>query len=112
VRGRYPGGWPDINFNFSHMKESIQKPQGLGGYSGLAMVGTAQTIADETEEWLDTEASDGFTVMFPYLPGGLDDAANRSCISSAKSAIGSVKRKNLNRNFPVRSPISVCTCRD
>ena len=22
---RYPGGWPDINFNFSHMKESIQK---------------------------------------------------------------------------------------
>jgi hypothetical protein len=25
------------------------------------------------EEWLLTEGSDGFTVMFPYLPGGLDD---------------------------------------
>jgi len=25
------------------------------------------------EEWLETEASDGFTVMFPYLPGGLED---------------------------------------
>src|ERR1700745_3371291 len=54
-----------------------QLAQRLGGYSGLAMVGTAQTIADEMEEWLETEASDGFTVMFPYLPGGLDDFVDR-----------------------------------
>ncbi len=32
-----------------------------------------QDIADEMEEWLVTEGSDGFNVMFPYLPGGLDD---------------------------------------
>jgi len=50
-----------------------QLAQRLGGYSGLAMVGTPKTIADEMEEWLETQASDGFTVMFPYLPGGLDD---------------------------------------
>src|SRR4051812_2234601 len=50
-----------------------QLAQRLGGYSGLAMVGTPKTIADEMEEWLATEGSDGFTVMFPYLPGGLDD---------------------------------------
>jgi alkanesulfonate monooxygenase len=50
-----------------------QLAQRLGGYSGLAMVGTPKTIADEMEEWLTTEASDGFTIMFPYLPGGLDD---------------------------------------
>jgi alkanesulfonate monooxygenase len=50
--------------------------QRLGGFSGLAMVGTAETIADEMEEWIETEASDGFTVMFPYLPGGLDDFAD------------------------------------
>ncbi|MFZ0986543.1 MAG: LLM class flavin-dependent oxidoreductase, partial [Xanthobacteraceae bacterium] len=54
-----------------------QLAQRLGGYSGLAMVGTAQTIADEMEKWLETEASDGFTVMFPYLPGGLDDFVER-----------------------------------
>jgi alkanesulfonate monooxygenase SsuD/methylene tetrahydromethanopterin reductase-like flavin-dependent oxidoreductase (luciferase family) len=53
-----------------------QLAQRLGGYSGLAMVGTPKTIADEMEEWLATEGSDGFTVMFPYLPGGLDDFAN------------------------------------
>jgi alkanesulfonate monooxygenase len=34
-------------------------------------------IADQMEEWLVTEASDGFNVMFPYLPGGLDDFVNK-----------------------------------
>ena len=53
-----------------------QLAQRLGGYSGLAMVGTPKTIADEMEEWLGTDASDGFTIMFPYLPGGLDDFVN------------------------------------
>jgi FMN-dependent oxidoreductase (nitrilotriacetate monooxygenase family) len=50
-----------------------QLAQRLGGYSGLAMVGTSKTIADEMEEWLFTEGCDGFTVMFPHLPGGLED---------------------------------------
>jgi alkanesulfonate monooxygenase len=50
-----------------------QLAQRLGGYSGLAMVGTAATIADQMEEWIETEGSDGFTVMFPYLPGGLEN---------------------------------------
>jgi alkanesulfonate monooxygenase len=54
-----------------------QLAQRLGGYSGLAMVGTAATIADEMEEWLASEASDGFTIMFPYLPGGLDDFCDK-----------------------------------
>ena len=54
-----------------------QLAQRLGGYSGLAMVGTPATIADEMQEWLTTEASDGFTIMFPYLPGGLDDFVER-----------------------------------
>lgn len=54
-----------------------QLAQRLGGYSGMAMLGTPEMIADEMEEWLETEASDGFTVMFPYLPGGLDDFVDR-----------------------------------
>ncbi len=49
-----------------------QLAQRLGGYAGLAFVGTAQTIADEMQEWLETGGSDGFNVMFPWLPGGLD----------------------------------------
>jgi len=41
------------------------------------MIGTPAMIADEMEEWLMTEACDGFNVMFPYLPGGLDDFVDR-----------------------------------
>jgi alkanesulfonate monooxygenase len=50
-----------------------QLAQRVGGFSGLAFVGTPATIADEMEEWLARDGSDGFNVMFPYLPGGLDD---------------------------------------
>ena len=49
----------------------------LGGYGGLGMLGTPRMIADQMEEWLVTEASDGFNVMFPYLPGGLDDFVDK-----------------------------------
>ncbi|WP_144631079.1 LLM class flavin-dependent oxidoreductase [Bordetella genomosp. 13] len=49
-----------------------QLAQRLGGYAGLAFVGSARTIADQMQQWLDTEGSDGFNVMFPWLPGGLD----------------------------------------
>lgn len=54
-----------------------QLAQRLGGYSGLAFVGTPATIADQMEEWLMSEGSDGFNVMFPYLPGGLEDFTDR-----------------------------------
>src|SRR6266576_3578548 len=54
-----------------------QLAQRLGGHSGLAMVGTPVTIADEMEEWLMTEGSDGFTIQVPDLPGGLDDFVDR-----------------------------------
>ena len=39
-----------------------QLAQRVGGYSGLAFVGTPNTIADQMEEWLLTEASDGFSL--------------------------------------------------
>jgi len=48
-----------------------------GSFSGLAFVGTPATIADEMERWLYEEGSDGFNVMFPYLPEGLDDFVDK-----------------------------------
>lgn len=48
-----------------------QLAQRLGGYGGAAIVGTPASIADEMQEWLETEACDGFNVMFPFVPGGL-----------------------------------------
>ncbi len=54
-----------------------QLAQIAGGYGGNAFTGTPQTIADEMEEWLETNACDGFNVMFPYVPGGLDEFVDR-----------------------------------
>jgi FMN-dependent oxidoreductase (nitrilotriacetate monooxygenase family) len=53
-----------------------QLAQRAGGYAGLSFVGTAASIVDEMEHWLRAEACDGFNVMFPYLPAGLDDFVN------------------------------------
>lgn len=54
-----------------------QLAQRYGGYSGLAFVGTPGTVADEMEQWLFEQGSDGFNVVFPYLPQGLDDVTQR-----------------------------------
>ncbi|MBP1860359.1 LLM class flavin-dependent oxidoreductase [Rhizobium herbae] len=54
-----------------------QLAQRYGGYSGLAFVGTPATIADQMETWLFENGSDGFNVVFPYLPQGLTDVADK-----------------------------------
>jgi FMN-dependent oxidoreductase (nitrilotriacetate monooxygenase family) len=54
-----------------------QLAQRYGGYSGLAFVGTPETIADQFATWLAEDAADGFTVCLPFLPQGLDDVAER-----------------------------------
>ncbi|KAK7417862.1 hypothetical protein QQX98_004337 [Neonectria punicea] len=54
-----------------------QLAQRYGGYSGLAFVGTPETVAEAMNTWLTEEAADGFTVVFPFLPQGLDDVAHR-----------------------------------
>jgi FMN-dependent oxidoreductase (nitrilotriacetate monooxygenase family) len=48
-----------------------------GSYGGLAMVGTAQSIADQMEEWFFGGACDGFNIMFPTVPAGLDEFVDR-----------------------------------
>jgi FMN-dependent oxidoreductase (nitrilotriacetate monooxygenase family) len=54
-----------------------QLAQRVGGRAGLEMLGTPAMIADQMQEWLEKEASDGFNLMFPYLPGGLDDFVDK-----------------------------------
>ena len=54
-----------------------QLAQRLGGYSGLAFVGTPKSIADEMEQWLLEEGCDGFNIMFPFLPEGLADFVDK-----------------------------------
>ena len=50
-----------------------QLAQFAGGYGGFQIVGAPGEIADTMQEWLETEASDGFNVMFHTVPAGLDE---------------------------------------
>ncbi|WGF88552.1 LLM class flavin-dependent oxidoreductase [Marinivivus vitaminiproducens] len=83
-----------------------------GSYGTLEMIGTPAMVADQMEEWLMTHASDGFNVMFPYLPGGLDDFVDQVVPKLQERGIfrteyeGKTLRENLglprpaNRFFP------------
>ncbi|MGO3859629.1 MAG: LLM class flavin-dependent oxidoreductase [Neisseriaceae bacterium] len=51
----------------------IELARRVGGYHGLAMVGTATQVADEMAQWLEEGAADGFNVMFSHLPGGASE---------------------------------------
>jgi alkanesulfonate monooxygenase len=46
----------------------------VAGARGKAVVkGSPQQIADHMEEWFRNDGCDGFNLMPPFLPGGLDD---------------------------------------
>ncbi len=46
-------------------------------YGGLSMMGTPSDIADQMQQWLEQRGCDGFNIMFPFLPEGLDDFVDR-----------------------------------
>ncbi|HTZ35561.1 MAG TPA: LLM class flavin-dependent oxidoreductase [Stellaceae bacterium] len=91
-----------------------QLAQMAGSYSGLALVGTPQQIADRMEEWLYEGGSDGFNIMFPWVPGGLDEFVDRVVPELQRRGLfrreyeGKTLRENLglprpeNRFFPKR----------
>lgn len=84
----------------------------FGGYAGHALVGTAKSVAEEMETWLMDGGCDGFNVMFPYLPAGLDDFVDKLTPELQRRGIfrtayeGKTLRENLglprpeNRFFP------------
>lgn len=86
-----------------------------GSFGALEMIGTPAMIADRMEEWLLSEACDGFNIMFPYLPGGLDDFVERVIPELQRRGLfrreyeGKTLRENLglprpeNRFFPVKN---------
>lgn len=46
-----------------------------GGRGHYTVIGTPKQIADELQAWFEQQAADGFNVLVPHLPGGLDDVA-------------------------------------
>lgn len=83
-----------------------QLAQRFGGFAGLAMVGTPESIAEEMHEWLVERGCDGFNIMFPYLPEGLDDFVDRVVPALQRRGIfrteyeGATLRENLGLSRP------------
>ena len=89
-----------------------QLAQILGAYGGLALVGTAKTIVDKMEEYFHERACDGFNIMFPWVPGGLDEFVDQVVPELQRRGLfrreyeGKTLRENLgvprppNRFFP------------
>jgi alkanesulfonate monooxygenase SsuD/methylene tetrahydromethanopterin reductase-like flavin-dependent oxidoreductase (luciferase family) len=57
-----------------------------GAFGTLEMIGTPETIADQMEEWLETEACDGFNVIEPLArnpglqAGEVSESARRALL--------------------------------
>jgi alkanesulfonate monooxygenase SsuD/methylene tetrahydromethanopterin reductase-like flavin-dependent oxidoreductase (luciferase family) len=84
-----------------------QLAQIAGSYGGLAIVGTPTTIVDEMEEWFFGAACDGFNIMFPWVPGGLDEFVDRVVPELQRRGLfrceyeGKTLRENLGLPRPV-----------
>lgn len=48
-----------------------------GGRGHRTFAGTPEQVADELQTWFEAGAADGFNIMPPYLPGGLEDFVDR-----------------------------------
>lgn len=46
-----------------------------GSRGHFSVIGTAGDVADQMQAWFEGEAADGFNILMPHLPGGLEDVA-------------------------------------
>jgi FMN-dependent oxidoreductase (nitrilotriacetate monooxygenase family) len=53
------------------IRQLYQRFAGARGH--LEVVGDPVQIADRMQEWIEAHAADGFNVIVPYFPGGLND---------------------------------------
>ena len=70
------------------------------------IIGTPESIADQLQEWFDNGAADGFNIMPPILPTGLDDFVNLVVPILQKRGLfrnayeGKTLRENLGLHHP------------
>src|SRR5258708_7622688 len=78
-----------------------QLAQRVGGYGGLAVVGPPAPLPPPMGGWLASLGCDGFNIMFPHLPAGLDDFVDKVVPELQKRGIfrreyeGATLRENL-----------------
>ncbi|MEH7548551.1 LLM class flavin-dependent oxidoreductase [Neobacillus vireti] len=91
------------------IRQLYQRIAGARGHREIK--GTPKQIADQMQEWFENGAADGFNIMPPYLPGGLEDFVNlvipvlQQRRLFRKEYTGKTLRENLGLKRPVNTLI-------
>lgn len=89
------------NLNLAQLGRRI-----AGGRGHYSLIGTPEQIADELQNWFENGAADGFNVLVPHLPGGLEDVARLLVPELQRRGLfrteyeGSTLRENLGLQRP------------
>lgn len=92
------------------IRKLYQKIAGARGHREIK--GTPEQIADQMQEWFENGAADGFNIMPPYLPGGLDDFVDQVIPVLQQRGLfrteytGSTLRENLGLERPTNTLIT------
>jgi alkanesulfonate monooxygenase SsuD/methylene tetrahydromethanopterin reductase-like flavin-dependent oxidoreductase (luciferase family) len=70
-KGRYATVLRIIDTERPTVRQLLGRLAAGGGH--CTMVGTPEQIADRMQAWFENEAADGFNLMPPSLPGGIED---------------------------------------
>ncbi|HEY0212406.1 MAG TPA: LLM class flavin-dependent oxidoreductase, partial [Paenirhodobacter sp.] len=76
-------------------------------HTGNGLTGTPTEVADFMQEWFETRAADGFILMFPTLPGSLEDFTRLVVPELRRRGLfrteyeGTTLRENLGLSWPV-----------
>jgi N-acetyl-S-(2-succino)cysteine monooxygenase len=79
----------------------------IGSFGHRTLIGGPQTIADQLESWFHERAADGYNIMFPYLPGGMERFVDLVVPELRRRGLfreeyeGTTLRENLGLHYPV-----------
>ncbi len=80
-----------------------------GGRGHYSLIGTPAQVADQMQLWFENGAADGFNVLVPHLPGGLEDVARLLVPELQRRGLfrteyeGTTLRENLGLQRPANS---------
>ncbi|MCY1239105.1 Nitrilotriacetate monooxygenase component A [compost metagenome] len=64
------------------------------------VVGTPSSIADQLQQWFEEGGADGFNIMSPWFPGGLDDFIELVLPEPRRCGTGRTLREHLGLQRP------------
>ena len=97
--------------NLKTIRELYEFIAGARGHREI--VGTPEQIADQLQEWFENEAADGFNVMSPTFPDGLNDIVDLVIPELQRRGIfrteyeGTTLRENLGLKNPTRPELEL-----